>query len=362
MNSLAREIHRFDPDVPIERAHTPPASWYIEPEVWQLERRAVFGTAWQPVALPHQLSAPGSFVTGCFAGEPWVVVRDGDALRAFSNVCRHKAAPVAEGVGVAKELRCRYHGWSYGLDGRLARAPRIGGIEDFDRATLSLRPMAVQAWGPLVWLNPDPTATALEALFPELDQRLTARRWGQLNYAGQRRWTIGCNWKVFVDNYLDGGYHISNMHPSLDAQLDMSTYRTEIFASSSVQISAPAHGVTRTGGGAVYGWMYPNVAVNRYGDALDVNWVVPRGPDRMDVVFHFWFEDVDGPEAAAAIAASKAQTAVTQEEDIQVSEWVQAGLASRSFETGRYAPRVEAGEHHFHRLLAKALRRGLTSS
>lgn len=353
---LHAEVRRFDPTISVEAASTPPASWYTHPAFWDLEKRTLFAWSWQPVALAHQLAHPGSFVSGCFLGEPWVVVRDLDGvLRAFANVCRHKAAPVAEGEGTIDELRCRYHGWRYGLDGRLLRAPRTGGMTGFDRASLGLAGMAVEVWGPLVFVHPDPDAAALASSVPELDRMLAATGWGSLQYAGTRRWRIRCNWKVFVDNYLDGGYHIANMHPSLDDQLDMGQYRTDTFSRSSVQTSPPAAGVDRVGSGAIYGWIYPNLAINRYGAALDTNWVVPVGHDQMDVVFHWWFEDLDG-SAKEAAQLSMAQSAVTQEEDITVSEWVQQGLGSRTYDSGRYAPRVEQAEHHFHRLLAEDYR------
>jgi choline monooxygenase len=353
--TLRDEVLRFDPTLPVARASTPPASWYTSRAFHDLERRAVFADSWQAVALTHQLAEPGSFVSGCFAGEPWVIVRDDDTLRAFANVCRHKAAPVAEGAGTATELRCRYHGWRYRLDGRLATAPRIGGIQDFDREALGLRPMSVEVWGPFVLLNPTPDAAPFAPTVPELDAALRASGWDQLTYAGSRTWRVRCNWKVFVDNYLDGGYHIANMHPSLDDQLDMGSYDTRLYARSSVQTSDAADGVDRIGGGAIYGWVYPNLMINRYGDALDTNWVIPHGPDDIEVRFHWWFAHTD----AEAIAASIAQSGVTQQEDIVVSEWVQTGMGSRAFDTGRYAPRVEHGEHHFHRLLAADLRSAL---
>ncbi|MBN4059209.1 hypothetical protein JYT22_00995 [Endomicrobium sp. AH-315-J14] len=160
---------------------------------------------------------------------------------------------------------------------------------------------------------------------------------------------IECNWKVYVDNYLDGGYHIPHMHPSLDAQLDMETYRTEIFERYSVQTSgAASDGPDRIGSGALYAWMFPNFMINRYGPCMDSNHVVPLGPDRCRVDYQFYFTE----DARHLTEESMAQADVTQKEDIAICESVQRGLKSESYDRGRYAPTVEIGEHHFHRLLA----------
>lgn len=368
---VADEVRRFDPEVPIERAWMPPASWYTSPALYDLERRSVLHRTWQPVARVAELTEPGSYASGCFAGEPWVVVRGDDGeLRAFHNTCRHKGREVVQGAGRAQSLVCGYHAWEYDLRGKLRSAPKMAGIEEFDRDEMSLRPLAVDVWGPWVFVNGDVDAPPMKARLPELDERLEATNWNELAWAERTTWEIGCNWKVYVDNYLDGGYHIPHMHPTLDAQLDMSTYRTDLFAESSIQTSDPSSAGDeridyaageRIGPGAIYAWIYPNFMLNRYGPCLDSNWVVPLGPNRCRVEYEFYFLETDGPSAAEFIRRSIDQSAVTQREDISICESVQVGLNSSSYDRGRYAPRVEVGEHHFHRLLSADLRRALDS-
>jgi choline monooxygenase len=368
MGTLRDLIAGFDPSLPLPRAQTPPAAWYTDPAVHALEIRSVFARSWQPVALAQQVAEPGQAIGGVFAETiPWLIVRDLEGtLRAFHNVCRHKAAILLQGHARCTELVCPYHGWRYGLDGGLKTARLLGGIQNFDRTAMSLPPMAVEIWGPFVCVNPNPLAVSLAEQAPEITQQLGATRWDQLTWLGRRSYPIRCNWKVFVDNYLDGGYHIPNMHPSLDAQLDMAGYRTTCFGRSSLQTSAPTahgdHGLDydvdqRLGDGTLYAWLYPNFMVNRYGPVLDTNWIVPRGPDAIDVIFDFFFQETEGPQAEAFIERSMAQTHLTQVEDVAVSESVQIGLNSVSFDTGRYAPGAEVGIHHFHRLLAEDLRR-----
>ena len=345
-------IDRFEPEVPIESASMPPSAWYTDPGFFELERRALFSRSWQPLARAAQLATPGAYTGGCFAGEPYVLVRDGETLRGFHNVCRHKGREVVIGSGVAGELVCGYHGWRYRLDGRLSSAPRTAGIRDFDRDAMSLPPLSVETWGPWVWAG----AAGLAPLAPqlgELDRRLEATGWRELSFAGRRRWSLECNWKVYVDNYLDGGYHVDHAHPSLAAQIDTGAYVTEVFDAYSIQSAPPQPGNERIGGGAIYAWIFPNFMINRYGPCLDTNWVVPLGPERCEVVYEFYFAADASPEF---IEASKAEAAAIQREDIELCESVQRGLRSSSYDAGRYAPRLEIAEHHFHRLLARRVR------
>lgn len=363
---LKAELARFDPTLPVERAVMPPSSWYTDPAIYALEQRTIFQKQWHPAARLDRLRAPGDFVSGCLAGMPWVVVRGQDGeLRAFHNVCRHKAAVVAQGAGTTAAFKCPYHGWEYRLDGRLLRAPQIAGIRDFDRDAMSLPALNVTEWGLWAWINADQDAVDLTAQLPELTAMMESR-WASLHFVERRRYLLQCNWKVFVDNYLDGGYHVSNMHPTLDAQIDMGNYRTECFESSSVQLATEGAGAeslgvdptVRIGSGAIYGWVYPHFMLNRYGPVLDINVVLPKGVDQTEVVIDFFFESVAGDEAQAFIESSIAQSEITQQEDIIVSESVQRGLCSPSYVAGRYAPRVEHGEYHFHRLLAADLVKG----
>ncbi|MCB9679284.1 MAG: aromatic ring-hydroxylating dioxygenase subunit alpha [Alphaproteobacteria bacterium] len=350
------EILRFDPTLPLSRASTPPRSWYVEPEFARFERTAVFNRTWQYVARADQLTQPGSFVAGVHAGIPWVVVRDGDTLRAFHNACRHKATQVALGEGRCDELVCPYHGWVYGLDGGIRKAPRMGRLEGFTRERFSLVPMAVEVWGPFVFVNGDVDAEPLGPTLSPLLEDLDRTGWGRLCFHSRRTYDFACNWKVFADNYLDGGYHVAHMHPSLGAQLDLDSYTTELFDRFSVQRSGgdPSH-ADRIGPATIYAFVYPNLMINRYGPCLDTNLVLPLGPDRCRVLFDFWFTSDADP---AFVARSVEQSDVTQREDMWVSELVQVGLGSPPYDQSRYAE-IEKATYAFHQLLAGDLRTAL---
>ena len=346
-------IESYDAGAPLERASTIPAAWYLDADLAALEARGVFGRAWQLACRAEQVAAPGQFVAGELAGgEPIVAVRGGDGeLRAFFNVCRHHAAAVVpDGEGRADKLRCPYHGWTYTLEGALRGTPDFSGVCDFDREANGLVPAALASWGPWVMVNPGIFRLKAEATgaqeatgFPDLSHL----RLDRLQWVERRTYSVACNWKVFVDNYLDGGYHVPHLHRDLDAALDYGRYRIENGERFCLQ-SSP----TGDGGHAWYYWIYPNLMINVYDNRMDTNIVLPRGIDRTDVVFDFYFDDAARPHAAELIAASER----IQDEDVGVCASVQRGLRSRAYDAGRLSVRREAGEHLFHRLLASDLR------
>jgi choline monooxygenase len=368
---LERLLSGFHATLPLEQARTIPAAWYTDAEVFAAERRSVFGNTWQAVGRLDQLPGPGSFFTADVAGEPVVVLRDeAGTLRAFANVCRHRAARVVpHECGQLTKLRCPYHGWTYDLTGRLRGTPEFDGVADFRREDNGLPPLAVAAWGPLVWVHLGQNPPPLEDYLSPLPERAAPLQLECLRFVERRQYELACNWKVFVDNYLDGGYHVNAVHPGLAGVLDYSEYRTEVFAHSGVQSSPlkppekagdpQAVGKVRTGDRAYYWWVFPNVMLNLYKGVMDTNLVLPLGVDRCRVVFDFYFADTDGPEAAKFIADSIAVGHQIQLEDVGICEDVQRGLGSRFFETGRFSVRREVAGYHFHRLLADHLRTDL---
>jgi choline monooxygenase len=366
MSRLTELLARFDDSLPLERARTISAEWYTDEEVFTAERHGVFGDTWQVVGRLDQVSASGSFLTASVAGEPIVVVRDeGGTLRAFANVCRHRAARiVSEDCGHLTRLRCPYHGWTYDLTGRLRGTPEFDGVAEFSRDDNGLSPLTVGVWGPLVWVHLGQQPSPLETYLSPLPERMAPLGLERLRFAERRQYELACNWKVFVDNYLDGGYHVNAVHPGLAGVLDYSEYRTEVFAQSSLQSSPmkPSDSVdigkVRTGDRAYYWWVFPNYMMNVYRDVMDTNLVLPLGVDRCRVIFDFYFaESMDEKFMAESIAVGHQ----IQQEDVGICEDVQRGLGSRFFKTGRFSVKREAAGYHFHRLLAQQLRRHQSS-
>jgi len=358
-------VRMFDPTLPLEAASTIPARWYTTGEFSILERDRVFAGAWLCVGRSDLVEKPGDFFTADVAGEPILVVRGEDGLvRGFFNVCRHRAARVVqEHCGRLDRLRCPYHAWTYDLTGRLRGVPEFDGVANFNREENGLHKVHVELWGPLVFVHLGEPRISLHDHLAPMPMRLAPYRLETLRCVGTKEYVLNCNWKVFVDNYLDGGYHVNPIHPSLAAVLDYKNYRTECFTWTSVQSSPmrqpdigddTSAAVARTGSSAAYWWVYPNLMLNAYEGVMDTNVVYPLGPDRCRVVFDFYFPITDaGLEAEERHGKSIAVADRIQAEDVGICEDVQRGLRSRSFDTGRYSVRREAGVHQFHCLLAR---------
>jgi choline monooxygenase len=365
---MIEELRSFDPTLPLERGKTIPNTWYTDPAIYQLERRAVFGGNWLMIGRLDQVANPGSYLTANVAGEPLLAVLDEKGtLRAFYNVCRHRAAPIMnELCGTATKLRCRYHGWTYDLAGRLRGTPEFEGVADFDRDCQGLPEVAVATWGPLVWVHLGKPAQSVEEYLVPLPQWVADRRATDgLRFVRRQEYDVNCNWKVYVDNYLDGGYHVNTVHPALAGVLDYREYRTTIHGFTALQSSPikPAEGddqTTRTRtGDAAYWWVYPNFMVNLYAGVMDTNLVLPLGPDRCRVVFDFYFANPDAPGRDRFIDESVAVADKVQEEDMQICEEVQRGLNSRSYRTGRFSVKRELAGYYFHQLLGRQLQSSL---
>ena len=367
MRSVRDIIHSYDAGAELPYASTIPASWYTDPRLLEAERQTVFARSWLVTARAEQVRRPGQFATCELpSGEPVVVVRGDDGrVRGFFNVCRHHAAAVVTAPeGQAQVLRCPYHGWTYGLDGSLKGTPDFTGVCNFDRHANGLAPMRAQAWEGWVLTQLEPEAPSLDDfLGADLVARVAARALTRYTWVERRRYVLDCNWKVFVDNYLDGGYHVPHLHRGLDSVLNYREYAIETGSryclQSSPMVSEGADAVTgavRQGDLAWYLWIYPNFMLNVYGDAMDTNLVTPLGVDRTEVLFDFYFTDT----SEAATPRNRASIEVSdriQREDEDVCISVQRGLRSRAYGAGRLSVRREAGEHLFHRLLYGDLRR-----
>jgi phenylpropionate dioxygenase-like ring-hydroxylating dioxygenase large terminal subunit len=366
--SLESILASYDAAAPLEDAWTIPAPWYVDPRIEALERRSVFSDNWVVVGRADQVVEPGQYLTAEVAGEPILVVRGEDGvLRGFFNVCRHHAAAVmTDPCGTAHLLRCPYHGWTYSLAGELKGMPDFAGVEGFEKERNGLAPVAAEVWENFVFVRLSPGGLALrDFLGADLIGRLASENISGLRFFERRHYAIDCNWKVFVDNYLDGGYHVPHLHKGLNSVLDYSQYTIEnggrYCLQSSPLVTKGAEretGEVRKGGRALYYWIYPNVMINLYEGVMDTNLVLPVSVDRTEVVFDFYFADVS-EKAAGRNRASIDVGHRIQEEDLAICKSVQRGLTSRAYVAGRLSVRRETGEHLFHRLLAEDLKRAV---
>jgi choline monooxygenase len=365
--SVPEILASYNDKAPLAEASTIPAPWYVDARIAELENQTVFSKTWQMVGRMDQVEKAGQFVSANVAGEPIVVVRGNDGvLRGFYNVCRHHAAKVVtESCGQASILHCPYHGWNYGLDGSLKGMPEFDGVKNFEREQNGLVPLQAETWEKFVFVNLDPAAPPLREFLGGLVKRVAPLGVSKLRYFDSRTYNIACNWKVFIDNYLDGGYHVPHLHKGLNSVLDYKQYTIEnedrYCLQSSPMVASDedaATGATRKGDRAWYFWQYPNLMINCYEGYMDTNLVQPLDVDHCRVIFDFYFADVSDSRRAYN-EESVAVGARVQDEDLGICEDVQRGLKSRVYGAGRLSARREAGEHLFHRLLAADLKNGV---
>src|SRR5258707_15254702 len=366
--SLSSLLNLYNPNDPLEKAWTIPSPWYFDPGIARLEQESVFANTWQVAGRLDQVAKKGDFFTTDLGGEPIVVARGDDGtLRAFYNVCRHHAAAVVtEAQGCGKQFRCPYHGWTYGNDGALKGMVEFEGVCDFDRAKNGLVPVAVDTWENFVFVNLDGAAGSLTDSLGSVPELVAPLRLTEnLKIFDRRIYTLNCNWKVYVDNYLDGGYHVPHAHKGLSSVIEYTSYTIENFERACLQ-SSPLSSSAKSEKGvaasrqgrAFYLWLYPNFMINAYEGVMDTNLVLPLAVDKCSVVFDYYFADI----SAAAVerhSESIRVSEVVQDEDMAICEAVQKGLASRAYLAGRLSVRREAGEHLFHRLLHADLTRGI---
>lgn len=353
-------------DPEIARAETLPAEVYSDPAWLAAARERVFARCWHLVGDTDRLRSPGQAVPVTLGegllDEPLVLTRDrDDRLHCLSNVCTHRGALVCDGPAVLTQMRCRYHGRRFGLDGRMLSMPEFDGVEGFPSAADDLPALPLERWGKFLFTALDP-AFPFAHLVAEMEARVGWLPVAEATFdAGRSRdYLVGAHWALYCDNYLEG-FHIPYVHAGLAEVVDYATYRTQLFPWSSVQVAEaaggedaleppPGHPDHGRRIAAWYFWLFPNLMFNVYPWGISVNVVKPLAVDRTRVSFLTWVWD----EGRLGGGASADLDRVEREDEVVV-ESVQRGVASRLYRRGRYSPARETGVHHFHRLLAAAL-------
>jgi phenylpropionate dioxygenase-like ring-hydroxylating dioxygenase large terminal subunit len=334
-----------------------PFDWYYDPEIFDLELDRVFGHGWQYAGTTDRLPEPGSFFTSWIARTPIVVTRDHEgAVRAFANVCPHRGHQVAEGAGCRRTLQCRYHGWTFNLDGRLRKAPRADREETFTPGSVGMREFAVAAWGPLIFVSPDPTVPFDEAT-RELRAVAHERDFdpGRYPCRATREWPIECNWKVTLDNNTEC-YHCATVHRSFSSayRVDADHYLVQAFNYAFTHES-PMRASDNPGPAPDFHlyYLWPNFMVSgRRSEYFYTYHYRPVGPGRtLQVNDYFFPPDWTDSKVDEAIE----EIAVIMREDWGVFESVQVGMSSRALDHGIVLPQEESLLCHFQKLLTEAL-------
>ncbi len=384
---------------------------YVDPEVLERERREVFARAWMMIGHSAEVAEPGDFTTGSIAGEPVVVVRDHDGrLRAFSNVCRHRAARLADGNGsCGKVLRCPYHGWTYRLDGSLAAMPEGRGFgRDFDRDAVRLPEFAVGELGGLVFVSMDPNAMPLRDWFGDIAERIESLGIDQLvpirrlrfdrhamreslpgivrardprrlrdllpeSESGRWYAEYPHNWKVIADNYLEG-YHIPVGHPGLLRLLDYPKYRATLYERAA-WIDGPLRDnpspdllerayqrlhrpmpefPEELRGQWTYLHLWPAQFIDVYPDGIDTWQIQPLGVDRTRTTSMVFRSRAWTARDWLVWRINTRFNSEVMDEDVVLCDGVQDGLGSLTYERGVLNDNENA-VGHFHDLLRDAV-------
>ncbi len=324
-----------------------PSSYY-DPGVHQRERSAIFAREWACVGDTAQFAAPGDYIATLVAGYPLVIVNDGGTLRALHNVCRHRGGPLVwDGAGSCKGFVCRYHGWSYALDGSLQSA-RDFGADDLPADDLSLRPARVETWRGLVFVNLDPVAAPVHDWLGGFADECAGYPLESFRVTHRSSHDLAANWKVYAENYQEG-YHIPLVHPGLNRQIDARRYEVDVRDGYCVH-RAPARDGSVTAG--VWLWRFPGLALNVYPNGMCVETYAPAGPTSTRVDYAFYFSE--GTSAAEADAAVTSSTAILDEDRV-ICEAVQRNMESGSYTGGLLSPRHEGGVAYLQSRVLRAL-------
>jgi phenylpropionate dioxygenase-like ring-hydroxylating dioxygenase large terminal subunit len=348
---------------------TLPWSWYTDPEVLRREQERIFRGTWQYVGHEGELREPGTYLAARAADVPVVLTRAGDGeLRAFLNVCRHRGSVVVDGRGKRESLQCPYHAWTYGLDGALRKAPRSEREPDFDAEAFSLLPVQIQAWGPLLFVNPDLDAPDLDEALGPLPGHVESSglELERVRFRERSEWEISADWKVAVENYLEC-YHCPVAHPGFSKVIDVDpdAYLLSWEGLVSSQFGTPRDRAL-TGDGkspydargeiaqAQYHLLWPNTTINVEAGPgnISVDVTRPNGPGRsIGATEYFFYEEVSDETAKAMMAfANQVGT-----EDAGLVESVQRGLDTGMVPQGRLLLSSEHLIQRFQRLVFEAL-------
>ena len=355
------------------------ADCYVDPAFLEVERAEIFRRSWQFLCHEEKLREPGSYVTARIQDRGVVSVRGEDgALRAFYNVCKHRGHEVLAGAaGRVRQIACPYHGWVYGLDGRLHRARHSERIENFDASAISLTPVQVEVFCHLVFVNLDGGAPPLaEQTEGGLAREVMgyAPDLASLTFAHRLTYTVRANWKAVVDNFLEC-YHCPVAHRDFVSLVEMDTYRvtthgiwsSHMAKAGRAENSAYGVGEASVTDHAVW-YLWPNTTLMRYpGRGNFMVWrFIPVGPEETYEELDFFFESATPTEAE--MEAIRYIDEVLQPEDIGLVESVQRGMRIPAFERGRYVVDPEGSGlsehavHHFHGMVLEAYRRGAGAS
>ena len=362
---------RFDPDP--GKSYTLRGYYYTAPEVYEREKEAVFYRSWNYVGHLSQIPEVGSYFEFRIADQNLFVIRGKDeAVRAFYNVCPHRAHELVKGAGKKRVITCPYHAWSFHADGRFRSARGSEKVEGFDGSEFCLTEVRTEVLGGFIFANLDAKAAPLADRTPGLEDEMRhyCPELDDLRLACRLTYDIKANWKNVCDNYLEC-YHCPPSHPAFVDLVDIASYRVKTYDIHSSHIGRPGRPDNAAykfepaegdGNNFAGWWIWPNVTFNTFPGPgnMGILHIMPTGPET--TFEHFDYYTVGGKLAKCDDDAIEYFDKVLQVEDIGLVESVQRGLKSRGYEQGRFivdrerTEMSEHGVHHFHNLVLGALK------
>jgi glycine betaine catabolism A len=330
--------------------------YFVSPGVFAKEQDRIFSKQWVLVGHQSQLAKAGDYFVAVAAGESLIVVRDQKSvIRGFYNVCRHRGTRLKEDTcGHGSAIRCPYHAWTYGLDGRLIGAPHMDQVPDFDKGDYSLHAVNLGLWEGLIFVNLADSPTPLEEWFAPLDGKFSHWNISILRPAKRIEYDVNANWKLMFENYSEC-YHCPGVHPMLSKVSPYDSAENDLtegpFLGGFMKINKGA-GLTMSGKACAlpvgkienlqevfYYSIFPNMLLSLHPEYVMVHQLWPQSPERTLILCDWFFH----PEAFER-KDFKPEDAIefwdmTNKQDWHVCELSQQGIASRAYEPGPYSPR-----------------------
>lgn len=344
-------LQSYDCKLPIEEAYTPAKGWYTSSTFYEKEIEHVWKKNWICIDSSLNLRETGQFKTGFLAEQPYIITKSEEEVKSFYNVCLHHGSIVeTKTSGKCEHFVCPYHGWNYDLNGKLAKCSGMKGVKNFWSNNNKLGEIKSLLHGKMAFLNLDQNSKKddFQLVLKNFDQAHVNRKidpfFTNFEEVMAKGYNIDCNWKLFVENWLDGGYHLPYLHKGLTSELTQEYYIKD-FPKLNIQESRGAS--ERTGEWAIYSFIYPNCMIAQYGDWLDVSLIYPLSVDKCRVEMK-WFIKENKKEDKKFIEESLEKSYEVQNEDVYICSLVAKGVKSDGYKKGRYAPMKESGMHNFH--------------
>jgi len=337
------------------------AKLYTTPEFLKIENKSIFESQWQLVGHVDQIKEIGDQLVTQIGSVPLVIVRNQEnQLKAFHNVCRHRAGPLATENGNNKVLRCKYHGWTYSLDGNLKAAPEMQSTPNFDICEYHLPSAYLTEWQGFIFCAIQLPQVSIDELLKGISDQIKPIDLKQMLFHHRDEYVIECNWKAYMDNYLEG-YHLPHVHPGLNKLLDYRSYNTELTDWFSYQYSPLDNAENNNAdifygeGSAHYYCVFPNLMLNILPGRLQTNMILPKGHDKTRIIFDYYYSNIESEQTQNLILQDQEFSDEVQQEDITICEQVQKGLNSGSYQAGPLCKKREGGVLHFQNLIRKTL-------